>query len=469
MTSKPEKSYSYVYASLTFVVLISFIEFNQLKCFVALKDLEKSIETKIRANSEKKAIKEQAIEMRFFIGNMAHDLKTPLTGLVNNISNLSDFLNMRLTSDSSNPDVVSFKLSDMRESFEILNVMSSMCSFVSMSINRSIDFSKANLNVKLVPNQESVDLYWLINWAIKCVLDTQTKIPIQFIKPQDSSISPFVFTDKLWFMENLLCLVSNAAKYSHVGSISVECKLTTRATDDDHDKMYILLEVFDNGIGVPSHLRSNLFMPFAQTMRRAGGTGLGLFSLLKRMEALGGSCGLKDRPDGATGSCFWFDFPYKPDLDMTHESAVANDSFKFVGIQTPQTPQSFNPYLGKLVLVVDDSLVILKSASKSLENRGFIVETAENGAKALELMIRNKYYVVLMDFNMPVMDGIESTRRLREHEMETTTPHKDRQIIIGMSADDDAIVREEGFNMDAFISKPFSTAEFLEKCNILLQ
>ena len=77
----------------------------------------------------------------------------------------------------------------------------------------------------------------------------------------------------------------------------------------------LIVTVEDHGVGVSEELRETLFQPFRQAQRHTGGTGLGLYSLFKRMEALGGDCGVRARSDGSAGSVFWFSFPYRPDTN----------------------------------------------------------------------------------------------------------------------------------------------------------
>ncbi len=125
-----------------------------------------------------------------------------------------------------------------------------------------------------------------------------------------------------------------------------------------------------------------------------------------------------------------------------------------------------NPHFNQIVLLVDDSFVIQKTTTKMLVNEGFTVEIAENGAKALDLMKLKKYYAVLMDFHMPVMDGVEATKRLREYETVENVLHDNRQFVIGTSGNDESTAREQGFNMDAFLAKPFLISQFLSTCSI---
>jgi CheY-like chemotaxis protein len=145
-----------------------------------------------------------------------------------------------------------------------------------------------------------------------------------------------------------MCLFSNAIKYSSGGSVVVRCFLTENKTDpkpnlddveivsDSEDGRSICVEVEDSGIGITLEKRLMLFSPFQQAQRMAtGGTGLGLYSLRKRIDSLGGDCGIKDRHDRKQGTLFWFTFPYRPD----EYSAQITDS----GSRTPATSGYVTP------------------------------------------------------------------------------------------------------------------------------
>ncbi len=289
---------------------------------------------------------------------------------------------------------------------------------------------------------------------------------------------------------------------------------------------------------------SKLFQQFKQAQRLTGGTGLGLYSLAKRIEALGGAYGVSKRRDGQQGSLFWFTIPYRPDSlslvapsDCKGDALVgtkSNNSTPSTGEMTPfeftrrtevynysdispvQSPVLFGSEAVKTVrveattiilqesapvtepknlniLLVDDSLSIVKMSGMMLRRQGHTVTVAENGAEALQLMsanlqpwadspkqdggARNNYKqveccfdVVLMDLQMPIMDGLESTSRLRKLEAATACAESTdntatsciHQLIIGCSANSDNDTMQAAFvaGIDAFIPKPFNIAEF---------
>ncbi len=192
---------------------------------------------------------------------------------------------------------------------------------------------------------------------------------------------------------------------------------------------------------------------------------MGLFSLSKRIEALGGRYGVKDRDADSkyvSGCNIWFTFPFSAVVATIHSranilNAQIGISFSAEAKQTSPIPQSeLN------LLVVDDSLIIQKSVVRILKSCGHFVSLAENGAVALAYMKERKYDVVLMDLNMPVMDGYTSAKELRKFEAASGVLFKDRQRILALSADDNVGVRGKilEIEMDGFLSKPFTLKDF---------
>lgn len=305
-----------------------------------------------------------------------------------------------------------------------------------------------------------------------------------------------------------MCLISNAIKYSCGGSVVVCCYLidgappvnvTSPSVKTQSDTMaspsikiapdtdyghFLVVEVEDSGIGISLEKRQLLFAPFQRAQRMAtGGTGLGLYSLRKRIESLGGECGINDRRDGKQGTVVWFSFPYRPDqsrsCSISAESSVdghstpkeyAEESLsvlrrkaKLIGeaanrinrlpvdrmryptntnshsklsSATPKsqrhtnpaspsmTPLSHTPSQGSssckgsveggggslcklppCILIVDDSMSILKMCRRAMERAGFTVTIVENGFLALDILLQKhkEFDVILTDLQMPVM------------------------------------------------------------------
>ena len=408
---------------------------------------------------------------------------------------------------------------------EQLQMCKTNCAFMSVAINRTVDFAKSTSDIALTPKIEPVSITDSMQWAVTCLKAFQPNVSIAMV-PLPADICDVIVTDKHWLMENVLCYLSNAVKYSASGHVTVCASLFDYSNDlvcDTHqndgarktvvfrsssvvfpersllvkkmitsggcgevDEGFVSLAppckmlritVEDEGIGIADDKKSSLFKPFQQTMRLTGGTGLGLYSLSKRVEVLKGSFGVEDRGDGQQGSRFWFSIPYTPvveeattlvssrstfgeSISITNAYTTISNCSSPVGTVQANLPSSDDAISLPAALVVDDSVVISKSTKKMLEKEGYKVDVAENGAIGLEMMKTKVYSIVIMDLQMPVMDGLEATRRIRlfEGKKEYQASGKRQQYIIGASANgaDDVMKEAMDSGMDIFMEKPFS-------------
>jgi CheY-like chemotaxis protein len=374
---------------------------------------------------------------------------------------------------------------------------------------------------------EPVSITDSMQWAVTCLKAFQPNVSIAVV-PLPADICDSIVTDKHWLMENVLCYLSNAVKYSASGHVTVSASLfeysndpstimddarsnasdcstasfvskaqvhpeledyrngiVSRGSEDDAivsngPPCHMLrITVEDEGIGISDDKKSSLFKPFQQTMRLAGGTGLGLYSLSKRVEVLKGSFGVEDRTDGRQGSQFWFSIPYSPEegsVDSVstfyNQGEVSNDDTSICRSDVApllKLDSSGNVVESPTALVVEDSIVISKSTKRMLEKGGYKVDVAENGAIGLEKMKAKVYSVVIMDLQMPVMDGLEATRRMRllEGDKEFQASGKRQQFIIGSSANgaDDVMRDALDSGMNMFVEKPFSMS-ILARCQL---
>jgi CheY-like chemotaxis protein len=385
--------------------------------------------------------------------------------------------------------------------------------FMLMAINRTIDYTKASQGLKLVPRNETIELKECIQLTLNCMENIQGRVQIR-LNSIPKNICSHVITDRQWLLENVLCLLSNAVKYSTDGFVTVQVSLedqlvkpwivrspiVSSASDELHNKnatssscldhhrallraleanespklqQFIRIEVIDTGIGMSEEAMALLFNPLKQSQRLSGGTGLGLYALAKRVEALHGSSGVMTRRDGQQGSLFWFLIPYNPDeLSAQQQNGTqvfpyslpqsqsdfpvvphveSVDSFTTISDEKPTVPPALS------ILVVDDSPAIVKMVCLILNRLGHCTNIAENGAIAVQMVeeaVNVSFDVVLMDLQMPVMGGLEATSRIRKWDKD----HDISRAIIGMSANSDHETSLSALEagVDVFLPKPFN-------------
>jgi signal transduction histidine kinase/CheY-like chemotaxis protein len=258
----------------------------------------------------------------------------------------------------------------------------------------------------------------------------------------EMSIAP---EEDAWFLGDetrihqvLLNLAGNAVKFTTQGAVTIA---VGRVADG------ICFEVRDTGIGITAEGRERLFADFSQvdasTTRKFGGTGLGLAISKRLVDGMGGSIGVDSEP--GRGSCFWFVLP----LIKTPAPADAVEPMPSVGLALNHAGDTIRLPL----LLVEDNPINQKLALTLLDRLGFAVKLAENGRLAVSAAEQDRYALILMDMQMPEMDGLEATRHIRAGQgPNVATP------IIALTANamqsDRDICREAGMN--DFLSKPFS-------------
>jgi len=261
------------------------------------------------------------------------------------------------------------------------------------------------------------------------------------------------------------------------------------------------LSFFGSGIGIEPDQRKNLFAAFSQLQDFAGGTGLGLYSVLKKVNVLGGACGVDSNTP--KGSIFWFRIPYVPttaldgsdsleslgkaessgkgewhnSADLTfssysHHGGEANEGPATrvpSGVSGPEPPTTQGEKAGKvkgksgIILLIEDDVSTRKLMTKGLEKQGYTVVQAGNGVEGLEKLQEQRFNMVLCDIMMPVMDGVECTRRFRQWEKQQSSRSGGAQYICALSANTEAsdVAKTRDVGMDDFFPKPVKIQELL--------
>ncbi len=254
----------------------------------------------------------------------------------------------------------------------------------------------------------------------------------------DDSVPDVLRGDVVRLRQVLNNLVGNAIKFTERGRVAIEVAPAPRR---DAGRHWLRISVRDTGIGIAPEVQSLIFDAFAQAdvshSRKYGGTGLGLTISRQLIDLMGGTLALESVP--GAGSTFWFDIPFETGIQVDEPSAR-------------RTHASLRGH----VLLAEDNAVNREVACAALESFGLRVSVAENGLKALEAVSGENFDLVLMDCQMPEMDGFEATRRIRA--AEASGAHGSRRLpIVAVTAGAVEGDRERCLvaGMDDYLTKPF--------------
>ena len=381
----------------------------------------------LKLSIEKAAAEIGDIQKSKFLANMSHEIRTPLNAIIH--------MN-KLAIENEKPTEKNLYLKDSLTAAKNLLVI----------IDDILDYSKIEAG-KLAIESIPFDVYELIQTVLTISNSSAIAKNIVIISDVDDNI-PLLQGDPTRLRQVLINLINNAIKYSNSDS-KVLINVTQQNIDND---VSLKITVSDSGIGISEEQKSRLFKPFSQadssTTRKYGGTGLGLSIVKNLVEMMGGEINVESQPGkGAT-------FTIKLKLQKSSPDSINHKALHKASIMT-SLEDALNILHDKKIMVVEDNSFNMKVLRDTLVNNGMEVISAENGQECLDLLKNNPVDCILMDCQMPVLDGYEATRAIRE------LPQYQNLPIISMTASamNQDIQKSINAGMNDHISKPFDRNE----------
>jgi two-component system, sensor histidine kinase and response regulator len=354
---------------------------------------EQVISRTVELSAAKEAAEAASRAKSTFLANMSHELRTPMNGVMG-------MVNMALR-----------RATDPKQ-IDWLNKSKNSAQYLLAVINDILDISKIeadrmtleSINFRfgeVLDNLFSLLGHKATEKQIKLLVDLEPKIPRQVF-----------LGDPLRLGQILINLTGNALKFTAHGSITIR----VRWMEDSPEAVLLRIEVADTGIGISAEDQQRLFTAFEQAdgsmTRKYGGTGLGLAITKRLVEMMGGEIGVTSMPE--EGSTFWFtvrlgkgEDAILPEPTFTGETAFARLREK---------------YSGTRILLAEDEPINQEVSRCLLEDTGLVLDLADDGLRALELVKQNTYTLILMDMQMPHMNGVDATKAIRALPAYAKTP-----------------------------------------------
>ncbi|MBL4716652.1 MAG: PAS domain S-box protein [Bacteroidia bacterium] len=400
----------------------------------AITDITDLIKTQ-RSLTLAKNTAEQATKIKQqFLANISHEIRTPMNGI----------LGMSYLLSKTGLD---------KEQKENLDALTTSAENLLVIINDILDISKIDAG-KMTFEQTNFSINEILK-NVKHILNYKARERSnQLVSNINAEVPEILLGDPVRLNQILLNLIGNAIKFTKNGRVAVNVV----AGEKKNNSQTLKFSITDNGIGIPKNQISKIFDSFSQaeqsTTRKFGGTGLGLTITNKLIELQGGEIWVASKLN--KGTTFTFTLPYKIGAtDVFIKEKMKGKSESLLSLRSIK------------ILLVEDNPINLLLAKKVLSGWNCTADAAENGKIAIEKLNTCDYDLILMDLQMPVMDGYEATKHIRNK----MDPTKNKIPIIAMTAhaSADEVNKCLSIGMDDYISKPFIPQELNNKIVALVK